>query len=85
MQPYQRSRVSILGAAIAATAVSWGFVPGSAAQEAPRKVVMRFASDFTPPPHPAGMALKQKRVSTTLVRFTPYPRLSKPCAEAISR
>jgi TRAP-type C4-dicarboxylate transport system substrate-binding protein len=27
------------------------------AQDAPRKVVLRFAADFTPPPHPAGMAL----------------------------
>ena len=30
----------------------------AAAQDAPRKVVMRFAADFTPPPHPAGLALK---------------------------
>ena len=28
------------------------------AQDAPRKVVLRFAADFTPPPHPAGLALK---------------------------
>jgi TRAP-type C4-dicarboxylate transport system substrate-binding protein len=27
------------------------------AQDKPRKVVLRFAADFTPPPHPAGMAL----------------------------
>ena len=32
--------------------------PGSAqAQDAPRKVVLRFAADFSPPPHPAGMAM----------------------------
>ncbi|HTQ73792.1 MAG TPA: TRAP transporter substrate-binding protein DctP [Burkholderiales bacterium] len=27
------------------------------AQDKPQKVVLRFAADFTPPPHPAGMAL----------------------------
>ena len=29
----------------------------SRAQDKPRRVVLRFAADFTPPPHPAGMAL----------------------------
>ena len=28
------------------------------AQEAPKKVVLRFAADFPPPPHPAGLAMK---------------------------
>jgi C4-dicarboxylate-binding protein DctP len=28
------------------------------AQDAPKKVVLRFASDFPPPPHPAGLAMK---------------------------
>src|SRR4249920_1064115 len=28
------------------------------AQQAPKPVVLRFAADFTPPPHPAGMAMK---------------------------
>ena len=28
------------------------------AQDKPKPVVLRFAADFTPPPHPAGMALK---------------------------
>lgn len=27
------------------------------AQDKPRRVVLRFAADFTPPPHPAGMAM----------------------------
>jgi TRAP-type C4-dicarboxylate transport system substrate-binding protein len=54
MQP----RTRVLGAAIAALASSFAISFPAAAQDAPRKVVMRFASDFTPPPHPAGMALK---------------------------
>ena len=28
------------------------------AQDKPNKVVLRFASDFPPPPHPAGLAMK---------------------------
>jgi len=49
-------RVSLLGAAIALLA---GALPLSAtAQEAPRKVVLRFVSDFQGPPHPAGLAMK---------------------------
>jgi TRAP-type C4-dicarboxylate transport system substrate-binding protein len=44
---------------ITALAASWGGVQHSAyAQDKPKKVVLRFAADFTPPPHPAGMALK---------------------------
>lgn len=57
MKLNQRRRVSILGAAIAAAVVGCSFSPAGIAQEAPRKVVLRFAADFTPPPHPAGMAL----------------------------
>jgi TRAP-type C4-dicarboxylate transport system substrate-binding protein len=30
----------------------------AAAQDAPKKVVLRFASDFPPAPHPAGLAMK---------------------------
>ena len=57
MKPNCQKRMAALGVAIAAT-VAGGFAHEGAAQEAPRKVVMRFASDFTPPPHPAGMAMK---------------------------
>jgi len=39
-------------------ALTWGIPHPAAAQDAPKKVVLRFAADFTPPPHPAGMALK---------------------------
>ena len=43
---------------MAALTVTWGATQLSHAQDKPNKVVMRFASDFPPPPHPAGMAMK---------------------------
>ncbi len=58
MERVQRRRVSFCGAAIAAMALGWGIPQPAAAQDAPKKVVLRFAADFTPPPHPAGIALK---------------------------
>ena len=48
MKPIQ---AVLLAAAIALS-------PGAYAQEAPKRVVLRFAADFSPPPHPAGMAMK---------------------------
>jgi TRAP-type C4-dicarboxylate transport system substrate-binding protein len=47
----KRFQVVLLAAAVVAA-------PLAVAQEAPKRVVLRFAADFTPPPHPAGMALK---------------------------
>ena len=58
MERYQRRRISVLGAAIAALALTSGLPQTAGAQDAPKKVVLRFAADFTPPPHPAGIALK---------------------------
>jgi len=58
MELCQRGRISLLGAATAALALTWGIPQPTAAQDAPKKVVLRFAADFTPPPHPAGIALK---------------------------
>ncbi len=44
---------------VAALAVTWGATERAAyAQDKPRKVVLRFAADFPPPPHPAGLAMK---------------------------
>jgi len=43
-------------AAILVAALSPVIQPAHA-QDTPQKVVLRFAADFTPPPHPAGMAL----------------------------
>jgi TRAP-type C4-dicarboxylate transport system substrate-binding protein len=45
---------AILVAAFAASTAS----QSARAQEQPRKVVLRFAADFPPPPHPAGLAMK---------------------------
>jgi TRAP-type C4-dicarboxylate transport system substrate-binding protein len=45
---------AILVAAFAAGTAS----QPAGAQEQPRKVVLRFAADFPPPPHPAGLAMK---------------------------
>ena len=50
-----RHRLTAVAAMLlAASATAWN---AAHAQDAPRKVVLRFAADFTPPPHPAGMAL----------------------------
>jgi TRAP-type C4-dicarboxylate transport system substrate-binding protein len=43
--------------AIAVLAAMGGAAQSAHAQDKPQKVVLRFAADFTPPPHPAGMAL----------------------------
>ncbi len=54
-----RSGVKIAAAIfVTALAVTWGATQPAYAQDAPKKVVLRFASDFPPPPHPAGLAMK---------------------------
>jgi C4-dicarboxylate-binding protein DctP len=45
---------AVVGAALAAAAAQ----PAQAQAQAPQKVVLRFAADFPPPPHPAGLAMK---------------------------
>ncbi|MGE0873057.1 MAG: TRAP transporter substrate-binding protein [Burkholderiales bacterium] len=42
----------------AACAIGWG---APVLAQAPQKVVMRFAADFPPPPHPAGLAMQHFR------------------------
>jgi len=43
---------------LAALAATWGATQQPAyAQDQPKRVVLRFASDFPPPPHPAGLAM----------------------------
>jgi TRAP-type C4-dicarboxylate transport system substrate-binding protein len=44
--------------AVAMLAAAWSATDFAHAQGTPQKVVLRFASDFTGPPHPAGMAMK---------------------------
>ncbi|HLF38561.1 MAG TPA: hypothetical protein VI545_02680 [Burkholderiales bacterium] len=43
---------------VAAFAATWGAPQPAHAQDQPKKVVMRFVSDFPPPPHPAGLAMR---------------------------
>jgi len=43
---------------VAAVSVTLGIPQPAYAQDKPQKIVMRFASDFPPPPHPAGLAMK---------------------------
>jgi C4-dicarboxylate-binding protein DctP len=57
MERYQRRRIFTLGVAAAAFALTCAYPGAAMAQDKPKRVVLRFASDFTPPPHPAGMAL----------------------------
>ncbi len=61
MAKHLKSRINLkLAAAFAAPllAASWLGAEPVQAQDAPKKVVLRFASDFPPPPHPAGLAMK---------------------------
>src|SRR5215216_2837724 len=43
---------------VAAAALAAGCAATAHAQDKPKPVILRFAADFTPPPHPAGMAMK---------------------------
>jgi TRAP-type C4-dicarboxylate transport system substrate-binding protein len=55
----RRIGVGIAAAIFAASLAATVAVPQPAqAQDQPRKVVLRFAADFPPPPHPAGLAMK---------------------------
>jgi len=56
----QRCGVTVAAAVITSLIVGvWtGSERPAYAQDAPKKVVLRFAADFPPPPHPAGLAMK---------------------------
>jgi TRAP-type C4-dicarboxylate transport system substrate-binding protein len=43
---------------VAFLAAIWGAPQPAYSQDKPKKVVLRFAADFPPPPHPAGLAMK---------------------------
>ncbi len=61
MAQHLKSRINLKIAAVLAApllAASWVAIGPVHAQDAPKKVVLRFASDFPPPPHPAGLAMK---------------------------
>ena len=56
--PMLRLGVWAATATFLAAAVIWGAPQTANAQDKPSKVVLRFAADFPPPPHPAGLAMK---------------------------
>jgi TRAP-type C4-dicarboxylate transport system substrate-binding protein len=60
MELKQIHRVSAgaTAAVIVAALFAWAVPQPAQAQEQPRKVVLRFVSDFPPPPHPAGLAMR---------------------------
>jgi TRAP-type C4-dicarboxylate transport system substrate-binding protein len=56
MKGISLKRLPVIAVAAALAAASWSVVQPVQAQVKP--VVMRFASDFPPPPHPAGLAMR---------------------------
>jgi len=56
MKGISLKKLPVVAVAAAFAAASWSVAPPVQAQAKP--VVMRFASDFPPPPHPAGLAMK---------------------------
>jgi len=58
----ERTRIRAKGVAAAlamlVTLVAAGSIADAVAQDKPKKVVLRFAADFPPPPHPAGLAMR---------------------------
>ncbi len=54
----KRSIKAVAATLVAAFAALGAATPDTAhAQDKPKRVVLRFAADFSPPPHPAGMAM----------------------------
>lgn len=61
MERNSRCRFGVLTTAAvfaAALAATWGAPQTAHAQDKPKKVVLRFVSDFPSPPHPAALAMK---------------------------
>jgi len=57
MDAIQRKKLPALAVAAALAAAGWSFTLPVQAQQL-KPVILRFAADFPPPPHPAGMAMK---------------------------
>ena len=53
-----RSHLKFSALAVAFAALAAGAATPIQAQDKPQKVVLRFAADFPPPPHPAGLAMR---------------------------
>jgi TRAP-type C4-dicarboxylate transport system substrate-binding protein len=59
MRRNQQSGVMITATLfVAVLAAAWASPRHADAQGQPQKVILRFASDFPPPPHPAGLAMR---------------------------
>src|SRR5688572_24657390 len=58
MKRIRVQRPVVMAAVAAFAAATLGLAAPALAQDKPQKVVLRFAADFTPPPHPAGIAMK---------------------------
>ncbi len=56
MKGIHLKKLPVMAVAVALAAASWSVALPVQAQAKP--VILRFAADFTPPPHPAGLALK---------------------------
>ena len=50
-------RIAAAATVVAAVTATWAVPQPAHAQDQPKRVVLRFASDFPPPPHPAGLAM----------------------------
>jgi C4-dicarboxylate-binding protein DctP len=61
MQRNQMNQLKVCGT-VAVSVAAIGLIGGASqpvlAQDKPQKVVLRFAADFPPPPHPAGLAMR---------------------------
>lgn len=51
-------RTAVFAGALAGALISATLASPAVAQEKPKPVIIRFAADFSPPPHPAAMALE---------------------------
>jgi len=58
MKGISLKKLPVMAIVAAFAAASWSVAEPAHAQGQPQKVIMRFASDFPPPPHPAGLAMK---------------------------
>jgi len=58
MKGISLKKLPVMAILAAFAAASWSVAEPAHAQGQPQKVIMRFASDFPPPPHPAGLAMK---------------------------
>src|SRR3989338_11058476 len=56
--PLHRFGIKATATVLVAAFAALGTIQPAQAQDKPQKVILRFVSDFPPPPHPAGLAMK---------------------------